>query len=53
MGLDKVEDEASSGAAYVISADSSCMMHQQGCAERAGIAMKYIHIAEVLNGAQA
>jgi L-lactate dehydrogenase complex protein LldE len=29
------------------------MMHQQGCAERAGVPMKYIHIAQVLNGASA
>lgn len=53
MGHDKVEDQARSGAEYVVSADSSCMMHQQGCAERAGVPMKYIHIAQVLNGASA
>jgi L-lactate dehydrogenase complex protein LldE len=53
MGRDKVEDQAGSGAEYVVSADSSCMMHQQGCAERAHVAMKYIHIAQVLNGASA
>jgi L-lactate dehydrogenase complex protein LldE len=29
------------------------MMHQQGCAERAAVSMKYIHIAQVLNGASA
>jgi L-lactate dehydrogenase complex protein LldE len=51
MGHDKVQDEVRSGAEYVISSDSSCMMHQQGCAERAGLPMKYIHIAQVLNGA--
>ena len=51
MGHDKVHDQVQSGAEYVISADSSCMMHQQGCAERAGLAMKYLHIAQVLNGA--
>jgi Fe-S oxidoreductase len=49
-GHDKVQDEVRSGAEYVISSDSSCMMHQQGCAERAGLPMKYIHIAQVLNG---
>jgi L-lactate dehydrogenase complex protein LldE len=53
MGHDKIEDQAGSGAEYVVSADSSCMMHQQGCAERAGVALKYIHIAQVLNGAPA
>jgi L-lactate dehydrogenase complex protein LldE len=29
------------------------MMHQQGCAERIGVPMKFIHIAQVLNGASA
>jgi L-lactate dehydrogenase complex protein LldE len=53
MGHDKVADQARAGAEYVVSADSSCMMHQQGCAERAGVPMKYIHIAEVLNGVSA
>jgi L-lactate dehydrogenase complex protein LldE len=53
MGQDKVHDEASSGAEYVVSADSSCMMHQQGCAERLGLPLKYIHIAQILNGASA
>jgi len=26
-------------------ADSSCLMHQRGCAERIGVPMKFIHIA--------
>jgi site-specific recombinase XerD len=34
-------------------ADSSCMMHQQGCAERIGVPIKFIHIAQILNGASA
>ena len=53
MGQDKVRDQARSGAEYVVSADSSCLLHQQGCAERAGVPLKYIHIAQVLNGAAA
>jgi L-lactate dehydrogenase complex protein LldE len=53
MGQDKVSDQHQSGAEYVVSADSSCMMHQQGTAEREGIPLKYIHIAQVLNGASA
>jgi L-lactate dehydrogenase complex protein LldE len=35
----------------VVSADSSCLMHQQGCAQRLGLGLKFIHIAQVLNGA--
>ncbi|GJE25887.1 (Fe-S)-binding protein [Methylobacterium organophilum] len=53
MGYDKVTDQAKAGADYVVSADSSCMMHQKGCAERLGLPLKYIHIAQVLNGAAA
>jgi L-lactate dehydrogenase complex protein LldE len=30
----------------------SCMMHQQGCARRIGLPLKFIHIAQVLNGAR-
>src|SRR5580700_4696924 len=53
MGYDKVSDHARAGAEYIVSADSSCLMHQQGCAERIGVPMKFIHIAEILNGASA
>ena len=53
MGYDKVTDQARAGAQYVVSADSSCLMHQKGCAERLGVPLKYIHIAQVLNGAAA
>jgi L-lactate dehydrogenase complex protein LldE len=53
MGYDKVRDHAQAGAECIVSADSSCLMHQQGCAERIGVPMKFIHIAEILNGASA
>jgi L-lactate dehydrogenase complex protein LldE len=53
MGYDKVADQNRAGAEYVVSADSSCMMHQRGCAERLGLPLRYIHIAQVLNGATA
>jgi L-lactate dehydrogenase complex protein LldE len=52
MGHDKALDQQQSGAEYVTSSDSSCMMHQQGCAERLGASQKYIHIAQILNGAR-
>jgi L-lactate dehydrogenase complex protein LldE len=51
MGYDKVSDHASAGAEYIVSADTSCLMHQKGCAERIGVQMKFIHIAQILNGA--
>ena len=53
MGHDKVQDQMQSGAEYVTSSDSSCLMHQQGCADRTGTPVKHIHIAKILNGARA
>ena len=51
MGRDKVADHAGAGAEYIVSADTSCLMHQSGCAERIGSRMRFRHIAEILNGA--
>ena len=53
MGYDQVADHARAGAEYFVSADSSCLMHQKGCAERIGVPIKFIHIAQILNGASA
>ena len=53
MGHDKVADHLEAGAEYIVSPDMSCVMHQQGCAQRAGLPLKFIHIAQVLNGARA
>ncbi len=49
MGHDKVSRQQASGAAFVVSADMSCLMHQQGCAARQGAALQYLHIAQILN----
>jgi hypothetical protein len=40
-------------AEYIVSADSSCLMHHRSCAERIGVPIKFIHIAQILNGASA
>ncbi len=53
MGYDKVADHAQAGADYIVSADSSCLMHQKGCAERIGLPIRFMHIARILNGAAA
>ena len=53
MGYEKVRDHQQAGAHYVVSADPSCLMHQQACAKRLKLDLKFIHIAELLNGAQA
>jgi len=50
MGQDKVQDHHRAGAEVVVSADMSCLMHQRGCAERMGLPLRFVHIAQVLNG---
>jgi L-lactate dehydrogenase complex protein LldE len=50
MGFDKIQDQLRHGAEYVVSPDMSCLMHQQGIARRAEIGLKYLHVAQVLNG---
>ena len=52
MGQDKVRDHLQAGAEYIVSGDMSCLMHQQGCAERMKADARFIHIAQVLNGAR-
>lgn len=50
MGYDKVDDQKRAGAEVVVSADLSCLMHQEGCARRLGYPQRFVHIAQVLNG---
>ena len=50
MGQDKIADHGRNGAEYIVSADSSCLMHQSGCAAHRR-AVQFKHIAEILNGA--
>jgi L-lactate dehydrogenase complex protein LldE len=50
MGYDKVQDHAGAGAEFIVSPDMSCLMHQKGCAERLELPVKFLHIAQVLNG---
>ena len=52
MGYDKVQDHASAGAEVIVSGDMSCLMHQRGCAERMESPLRFMHIAQVLNGAR-
>ncbi|WP_111747559.1 (Fe-S)-binding protein [Salinisphaera orenii] len=53
MGRDKIADHGRAGADYIVSADTSCLMHQAGCAKRIGAGIQFRHIAEILNGANA
>jgi len=53
MGYDKVNDHVDAGAEYIVSPDMSCVLHQKGCAERLGLPIKFLHIAQILNGVRA
>lgn len=50
MGQDKVRDHFDAGAQFIVSADMSCLMHQKGCAARTRTPMRFLHIAQILNG---
>lgn len=52
MGQDKVRDHLGAGAEYIVSGDMSCLMHQQGCADRLQLKVGFLHVAQVLNGVQ-
>jgi L-lactate dehydrogenase complex protein LldE len=49
MGEVKCASATDTGAEYIVSNDSSCLMHIQGLLSRQGNALKTIHLAEVLN----
>ena len=49
MGDVKCASAAATGAEYIVSNDSSCLMHLQGLLSRQGKPMKTLHLAEVLN----
>ncbi|MGH7951517.1 MAG: (Fe-S)-binding protein [Limisphaerales bacterium] len=49
MGDVKCASAAETGAEYIVSNDSSCLMHLQGLLSRQGGKLKTIHLAEVLN----
>ena len=49
MGEVKCTSAIETGAEYIVSNDSSCLMHLQGLLTRQGKPMKTIHLAEVLN----
>lgn len=51
MGEVKVGLAAETKAEYIVSSDSSCLMHIQGLIDRNGSRLKTIHLAEVLDPA--
>ena len=48
MGEVKCAGAAETGAEYIVSNDSSCLMQIQGVLDRQGSRLKTIHLAEVL-----
>ncbi len=48
MGEVKCAQAAETGAEFIVSNDSSCLMHIQGLADKQGKKLKTIHLAEVL-----
>ena len=48
MGEVKCRSALDTGADYIVSNDSSCLMQVQGVLDRQGAKMKTIHLAEVL-----
>jgi len=48
MGEVKCAGAAETGADYIVSNDSSCLMHVQGLLSRQGSPIKTIHLAEIL-----
>jgi len=50
MGEVKCDLAQETGAEYIVSNDSSCLMHIQGLLDRQGARMKTIHLAEILAG---
>ena len=48
MGEDKLKAAAAAGAEYLVANDAGCLMHLAGLAHRQGLALKTMHLAEVL-----
>jgi L-lactate dehydrogenase complex protein LldE len=49
MGLEKVHRHMATGAEYITGPDSSCLMHMQGVAQKQGLGIKFIHVAQILS----
>ena len=48
MGQDKIRAATSTGAEYLVAADGGCLMHIAGLIHRQGLALKTMHLAEIL-----
>lgn len=50
MGQDRVAQHQATGAAYIVGADSSCLMHMGAIARAQDVAIKPRHVVEILVG---
>jgi len=48
MAEQKVQNALATGAEYIISTDLSCLMHINGYAEKQGLNIRTLHLADVL-----
>jgi L-lactate dehydrogenase complex protein LldE len=48
MAEQKVQNAIETGAEYIISTDSSCLMNQEGYIKKNKLPIKVLHIADVL-----
>jgi L-lactate dehydrogenase complex protein LldE len=48
MGQDKIENHLATGAEVVTGADSACLMHMQGVAQRKKLPLRFLHVAQIL-----
>lgn len=49
MGQDKLRNHIATSAEYITGADSSCMMHMQGIADRQKLSIQFIHVVQILS----
>jgi L-lactate dehydrogenase complex protein LldE len=52
MGRDRLRDHLTHGAEVITATDMSCLMHLEGLARRQGAPVRFLHIAEILNGSR-
>lgn len=50
IGYDKLGFIGKTDAEYIVSSDMSCLMHLQGCARRLQKDVRFLHLAQILNG---
>jgi len=52
MGRDRIADHMHNPIEFITGVDRSCLMHMEGVAKRDGTPIRFIHISQILAGAQ-